>query len=111
WRSLCLPVRLSGVRALLGQPRLLDRLARGELRLLRLLLAQRPFPGQLGTLDRAAALALPLLLATRVFGLPVDLEDLLLRLQVLAADFDQGALLDLVAHLAPRFDRFGELGQ
>jgi hypothetical protein len=110
-RILFVPDALLGDRALLGQPRLFDRLARGELRLLRLLLAQRPLPGQLGTLDRAAELDFPLLLEPRVFGLPVDLEDLLLRLQVLAADFNQGALLDLVAHLAPRFDRFGELGQ
>ena len=31
--------------------------------------------------------------------------------EVLVADLDQRALLDLVAHLAPRLDRFGELGQ
>jgi hypothetical protein len=79
-RILFVPDALLGDRALLGQPRLFDRLARGELRLLRLLLAQRPLPGQLGTLDRAAELDFPLLLEPRVFGLPVDLEDLLLRL-------------------------------
>ena len=71
--SSSLPDALLGDRALLGQARLLDRLARGELRLLRLLLAQRPLAGQLGTLDGAAELDFALLLEPGVFGLAVDL--------------------------------------
>ena len=110
-RILFAPDALLGDGELLRQPRLLDRLARGELRFLGLLLAQRALLGQLGALHRAAELDLALLLEPGIFGLAIDLEDLLLRLQILAADIDQRALLDLVAHLAPRLDQLGELGQ
>ena len=48
----------------------------GELRLLRLLLAQRPVLGELDALRGAADLDVVLLLEPRVFGLPLDIEDL-----------------------------------
>ena len=102
---------LLGDGAFLQQARPLDDFARGKLRLLRLLVAQRPLLDQFGALAGAADLDLALLLEPRIFGLAVDLQDLALGVEVLGANVDQRALLDLVAHAAARFDRFGELGQ
>ena len=102
---------LFGDVALLRQPRLLDRLARDQLRLLGLLVADGALAHQLGALRGAADLDLAFLLEPRIFGLAVDLQHLPLRVEVLVADVDQRALLDLVAHLAAVLDRFRQLRQ
>ena len=91
--------------------RLLGRLVGGDLRLLRLLVAQRPLARQLGALDGAADLHLALLLQPRIFALAVDLQHAALGFEVLVADLDHRLLLDLVAHLAARLDRLGQLRQ
>ena len=98
-----------GERALLGDAGLLGRLAGGDLRLARLLLAERPFAGKLGALDGAADLDLALLLEAGVFALALDLEHAALGFQVLVADLDHRLLFDLVTHLAARLDRLGQL--
>ena len=100
-----------GDRTLLQKPRLLDLFARGQLRLLGFLIAQRALLGQLGPLRGAAELNHALLLKPRIFALTVDIEDLLLRIKALAADIDLRALLDFIAHPAAALDGLGQLRQ
>ena len=111
WISSSLTMRVSASDPLLGDPRLLGRLGGGDLRLLRLLLAERPLAGELGALDGAADLDLALLFEAGIFALALDLEHAPLRFEILVADLDHRLLLDLVAHLAARLDRLGQRGQ
>ena len=66
--------------------------------------------GEFRALPGAANLDLALLLQARIFAVAVDLQHLALRVEILVADVDQRALLDLVAHPAARFDRFRSAG-
>ena len=68
-----------GDRELMHKSRRFDRLPRGKLGFLGLLLAERPLLHQLRALHCAAKLDLALLFEPGVFGLAIDLEDLLLR--------------------------------
>ena len=91
-------------RPLVTDPGPLDLLAGRDLRLLGLRLAQRAFAGDLGALHGAADLDVALLLELRGLALALDVECLLLRLEVAAADLDHRVLLDVVAQLTPRLD-------
>ena len=98
-------------RPLVGDARFLDLLARGDLGLLGLGLAQRPLARQLGALHGAAELDVALLLQSRGLALALDVERLLLRLQVARADADHRVLLDVVAELAALLDLLDQPGQ
>ena len=100
-----------GEVALLNEFRLLDFLARGKQGLFAFLIANGAVAGEFDPLRRAAHLDVVLLRESRIFAFAVDIERLALRVEVLGADFDLRALLDLVAHAPARFDRLGELGQ
>jgi hypothetical protein len=86
-------------------------MARGDLRLLGLLLPQRPFPGDFGPLQRAAHFHIPLMLQPGRLAFLVDLQRQLFGFQVLVADLDQGVLLDVVADLLAPLDFLGQPGQ
>ena len=97
---------LLGDAALLRQPRLLDRLARRRAAPARPPGRAAPARGRArraarrgGSRPRAPARAAHIRSRGR------SRSTLLLRLEVLVADLDQRALLDLVAHLAARLDR------
>src|SRR4029077_16827182 len=86
-------------RALGGDARALHRLARLDLRALRLLLLDGLLARYLGALRRALDLQLAPLLQAGVLELPVDVEGLALGVQVLVPDLDHGVLLDVVSLL------------
>ena len=90
---------------------LLHLFAAGDLRLLRLGVAQRTLAGELGALHRAPHLDVAFLIEARGFAFAVDFERLLFGFEVAAADQDHGFLFDVVAQLATRLDVLDELGQ
>ncbi len=93
------------------KPRFLDLLARDDLRLFGLAVALGAVLGEFDALRGAAALDVVLLREPRIFGLALDLERLALRVEILRADLDLRALLDLVAHAPARLDHLRELRQ
>ena len=104
-------MRASLIARSLRDARLLDLLARGDLGLLGLGVAQRALARELGALHGAAHLDVALLLEPRGLALALDVERLLLGLEVARADLDHRILLDVVAQLAPRLDLLDQLGQ
>ena len=89
----------------------LDLLARRDLGLLGLGLAQRALARDLGALHGAADLDVALLLEPRGLALALDVERLPLGFEVAGADPDHRVLLDVVAQLAPRLDLLDQPGQ
>ena len=97
-----------GDGAFVGDARLLDRLARGDLGALGLRLALGPLAGQFGALLGAAELDVAFLAQPRLLALPLDIERQLLGLEVAGADLDHRILLDVVAQLPPLLDVLDE---
>ena len=100
-----------GDRALVGDPRLFDRLARGDLGGLGLGLALGALAGQFGALLGAADLDVAFLREPRLLALALDVEHLLFGLEVAGADLDHRVLLDVVAQLAALLDVPDQRGQ
>ena len=86
-------------------------LARGDLRLLGLGLAQGPLARDFGALHGAAHLDVALLLEARGLAFALDIERLPLGLEIAGADQDHRFLLDVVAQLAPGLDVLDQAGQ
>ena len=100
-----------GNRLFVGDAGLLDRLARGNLRLLGLGLAQRTFARDFRALKRAAHLDVALLVEAGGLALALDFQRLALGFEVASADLDHRILFDVVAQLALGLDVFHQAGQ
>ncbi len=96
---------------LVGDACLFDRLARRDLRLLGLGLAQRALARHLRALQRPAHLDVALLLQPRGLALALDLQRLPFGVQIAGADLDHRILFDVVAQLALGFDVFHQAGE
>ena len=96
---------------LVEDTRPLDRLARGDDRLLRLGLAQGPLARHFRALQRAPHLDVALLIQPRRFALALDVQRLPLGFQIARADPDHRILFDVVAQLALGLDVLHQPGQ
>ena len=104
-------MRASLIARSFGDARLLDLLARGDLRLLGLGVAQRALAREFGALHGAAHFDVALLVQPRGLAFALDVERLALGFEVAGADQDHRFLLDVVAQLAPRLDLLDQLRQ
>ena len=100
-----------GNLTLVLDPRRLDGLTGQKRRLLGILFAFGPFAGQFGTLLRATEFHFALLVQSRLFGFLFDIQSLFFGFQIARTDLYHRVLLDVVAHLAARFDRFDDTRQ
>ena len=104
-------MRASLIARSLAMRDFLDLLARRDLRLLGLGVAQRALARELGALHGAAHFDVALLVQPRGLALALDIERLPLGFEVAGADQDHRFLLDVVAQLAPGLDLLDQLGQ